>query len=221
MTGSILKFFQEGGNVMLVNLGVLVLAFSVVAERLYALLLKLRLDEKKFLAAIETFVNAGNFDRAVKLCGEHPGVPAAAVVKSALSAAGSGSQAVAAAIDESILEVKPAVQKRAGILWGIANLATLIGLVGTVFGLVEAFEAIGIAAPDQKSLLLTQGIAHAMNNTAFGLSIAVTCVAFHMVLSNLTKSVMHGVEFSAVRIENILAKRRSEVEKRDSGKARA
>jgi len=128
---------------------------------------------------------------------------------------------VAAAIDESILEVKPIVQKRAGILWGIANLATLIGLVGTVFGLVEAFEAIGVAAPDQKSILLTQGIAHAMNNTAFGLSIAVTCVFFHMILSNITKSVMHGVEFSAVRIENILSKRRVEVEKRESGKARA
>jgi biopolymer transport protein ExbB/TolQ len=218
---AIVKFFQDGGNVMLINLSVLAVAIAVVAERFYVLLFKIRLDEKKFLGAVETFVNAGNFDRALKLCGEHTGRAAASVVKAALAAAGLGGQAVAAAIDESILEVKPIVQKRAGILWGIANLATLIGLVGTVFGLVEAFEAIGVAAPDQKNILLTQGIAHAMNNTAFGLSIAVTCIFFHMILSNITKSVMHGVEFSAVRIENVLSKRRVEVEKRESGKARA
>jgi biopolymer transport protein ExbB/TolQ len=102
----------------------------------------------------------------------------------------------------------PQVTRRSGILWGIANLATLIGLVGTVYGLIQSFAAVGLAAPDQKSVLLTEGIAHAMANTFFGLSIAVTCVFFHMILSVLVKNVMDGVDHSAVRIENILAKRR-------------
>jgi biopolymer transport protein ExbB/TolQ len=80
-----------------------------------------------------------------------------------------------------------------------------------VYGLIESFDAIGNAAPDQKSILLTQGIAHAMSNTFFGLAIAVTCVFFHMILTVVTKNILDSLEHSAVRIENILAKRRAAV----------
>jgi biopolymer transport protein ExbB/TolQ len=109
--------------------------------------------------------------------------------------------------------------KRSGILWAIANIATLVGLVGTVFGLIQAFAALAFAAPDQKSALLTQGIAHAMNNTAFGLSIALLCIFFHMILSLLTRGLLENLDHSAVRIENILAKRRLQAGGREGGAA--
>ena len=101
----------------------------------------------------------------------------------------------------------PAITKRAGVLFGIANLATLIGLVGTVFGLIESFESISLAAPDKKSEMLTSGIAHAMSNTAFGLSFATFCVGCHMVLSGMARGLMQSVEHAGLRTENLLARR--------------
>ena len=210
------QFFHDGGDLMWVNVFVMVFALAVVAERLFVLLFRMRFNDKKFVIAIEKLVMAGNIDRAIKLCLANDGPPVPRVVRSALVSARLGAGPVAAAIDESMMEVMPNITKRAGILWAIANLATLVGLVGTVFGLIQSFAAIGIAAPDQKSIMLTQGIAHAMSNTAFGLSIAVTCVFFHMILSLLTKNTMTSVELSAVRVENILARRRMEMGGRDA-----
>jgi biopolymer transport protein ExbB len=212
---NIAQLFRDGGALMWVNLAVLIFALAIVTDRLFVLLFRLRINDKAFLSAIEKFVMAGSFDRAVKLCQSHEGAAVPRVVRAALVNARMGGAAVTAAVEESVMEVMPQVTRRAGILWGIANLATLIGLVGTVFGLIESFAAIGLAAPDQKSVLLTQGIAHAMSNTAFGLSIAVTCVFFHMIIAMLTKNVIDGVEHAAVKIENILAKRRLEAGARD------
>lgn len=214
---SIAQLFRDGGSLMWVNLFVLIFAMAIVSERLFVLLFRLRINEKTFLGAIEKLVMAGNFDRAIKLCTSQEGAAVPRVVRNALVNARMGGAAVTAAIDEGMTEVMPQVTRRAGILWGIANLATLIGLVGTVYGLIQAFAAVSLAQPDQKSVLLTQGIAHAMANTFFGLAIAVTCVFFHMVLTVLTKNVLDGVEHSAIKIENILARRRLASGGRESG----
>jgi biopolymer transport protein ExbB/TolQ len=205
---SIAQLFRDGGSLMWVNLFVLIFALAVVSERLFVLLFRLRINDKAFITAVEKLVMAGNFDRAIKLCTTQEGAAVPRVVRAALVNARLGGAAVAASIDEAMTEVVPQVTRRAGILWGIANLATLIGLVGTVWGLIESFAAVALVSPDQKSVKLTEGIAHAMANTFFGLAIAVTCVFFHMFLSVLVKNVMDGLEHSAIRIENILAKRR-------------
>lgn len=205
---SIAELFRDGGTLMWVNLFVLVYALATASERMFVLVFRLRINDKAFLAGIEKLVAANNLDRAIKLCSSYEGAAVPRVVRAALLNAQLGGSAIASAIDESMTEIMPQVTRRAGILWGVANLATLIGLVGTVYGLISSFAAVGLAAPDQKSILLTQGIAHAMANTFFGLAIAVTCVFFHMILSVLTKNVMDGVEHASVRIENILARRR-------------
>jgi len=218
---SIAQLFRDGGSLMWVNLFVLIFALAVVSERLFVLLFRLRINDKAFITAVEKLVMAGNFDRAVKLCTTQEGAAVPRVVRAALVNARLGGAGVAASIDESMTEVVPQVTRRAGILWGIANLATLIGLVGTVWGLIESFAAVALVSPDQKSVKLTEGIAHAMANTFFGLAIAVTCVFFHMFLTVLVKNVMDGLEHSAIRIENILAKRRLATGGREGASASA
>jgi biopolymer transport protein ExbB/TolQ len=213
------QLFRDGGALMWVNLVVFVFALSIVTERLFILMFRLRINEKAFISAVEKLVMAGNFDRAIKLCSNHEGAAVPRVVRAGLVNARLGASAVGSAVEEAVSEVMPQVTRRAGILWGVANLATLIGLVGTVFGLIQAFAAISLAAPDQKSTLLTEGIAHAMSNTAFGLSIAVTCVFFHMLIAAVTKGVIEGIEHSSIRIENILARRRMEAGTRDQAPA--
>jgi biopolymer transport protein ExbB len=219
--GQLATLFKDGGSLMYINLAVWVIAMAVVSERLYVLSFRLRINEKTFIAAVEKLVMAGNFDRAIKLCTSQESAAVPRVVRSALVSARHGGAAVSSSIDESVAEVMPQVTKRAGLLWGIANLATLIGLVGTVYGLILAFEAVGQAAPDQKSILLTNGISHAMANTFFGLGIAVQCVFFHMILSIVTKNVLDSVEVSAVKIENILSRRRIASGGRETGQPAA
>lgn len=213
---SVAKFFHDGGNLMYLNVAILVFGLAVVSERLYMMLFRLRVNTKVFMTEVEKLVNAGNFDKAIKLCGSVEGAAVPQVVRAALVNARLGGPAVTAAVEETMLEVQPLVMKRSGILWAIANIATLVGLVGTVFGLIQAFAALSFASPDQKSALLTQGIAHAMNNTAFGLSIALVCIFFHMILSLLTRSVLEGLDHSAVKMENILSRRRLQSGGRDT-----
>lgn len=210
------QMFRDGGLMMWVNLAVFVFAMAIVAERMFILMFRLRIDDDAFLSAVEKLVMAGNFERAIKMCQTYEGAAVPRVVRAGLSNAKLGSGAVSASLEEAMSEVVPRVTRRAGVLWGIANLATLIGLVGTVFGLIQSFAAISLAAPDQKSTMLTEGIAHAMSNTAFGLTIAVVCIFFHMLIAAATKGVLEAIEHSSIRIENILARRRLETETRDA-----
>jgi biopolymer transport protein ExbB len=212
---SIAKLFHDGGSLMWVNLFVLLFSLAVVSERLFVLLFRLRINARSFLSAIEKLVMAGNFERAIKVCTTQEGAAVPRVVRSALVNARMGGAAVSAAVDEAMSEVTPQITRRSGILWGLANLATLIGLVGTVWGLIEAFGAVSLASPDEKATMLTDGIAHAMANTFFGLAIAVTCVFFHMLLSAMVKNVLDNLDHAAIRIENIVARRRMATGGRD------
>jgi biopolymer transport protein ExbB len=206
----IVEFIKEGGPFMYVNMFVLTFALAVIAERLFVVFFRLRISDRDFLDAVEKQLQAGNMDKAIKLCQLAPNAPLARVTKHALQNVKYGPAAIASAIDEAMLESLPAVRKRIEMLWSIANVATLIGLIGTITGLIGAFAAVALASPDQKSTLLTKGISEAMNNTAFGLSIAVTCIIAHMVLSNATKKISEGTEFGAVKVENILSRLRQQ-----------
>lgn len=215
-----IKFIQDGGPFMFVNMGTLIFALAVIAERFFIVYFRLRISDKDFLDAIEKQLQAGNMEKALKLCQLKPDAPLAKVTKSALSAVKFGGAAVASAIDEAMLEALPAVRKRIEMLWSIANIATLIGLIGTITGLIGAFAAVALASPDQKSALLTKGISEAMNNTAFGLSIAVACILAHMFLSATTKKIAEGTEYGAVKIENILTRLRQQSTQRDQAAKR-
>jgi biopolymer transport protein ExbB len=218
---SITQLFHDGGSLMWVNLFVLLFALAVVSERLFVLLFRLRINARSFLSAIEKLVMAGNFERAIKVCTTQEGAAVPRVVRSALVNARMGGAAVSSAVDEAMTEVTPQITRRGGILWGLANLATLIGLVGTVWGLIEAFAAVSLASPDEKATMLTEGIAHAMSNTFFGLAIAVTCVFFHMIISAMVKNVLDGLDHAAIRIENIIARRRMATGGRDAAQTGA
>src|SRR5439155_222806 len=86
-------------------------------------------------------------------------------------------------------------------------IATLLGLIGTITGLIGTFKSLGAASPEQKQLLLSKGISEAMNNTAFGLGIAVTCIVAHLMLTSKSKAMIEEIEFNALKLENMLARK--------------
>jgi biopolymer transport protein ExbB len=207
MIHKVAEFFQQGGPVMFVNLIVSAVAMAIVIERFVVLAFKLNLNAGPFMDQIQKLVISGNVDKAVKLCGAAPNAALSKVVRAGLTRSSRGEQEVARALEEAVLEVTPAISKRIGSLWSLANIATLVGLVGTIWGLIQTFASLGAASPEMKQVMLSNGISEAMNNTALGLSIAVVCIIFHLALSSKSKAMVEEVEYNALKLENLLARR--------------
>ncbi len=207
MIQTLAEFFKEGGPFMFVNVATSAVAIAIIVERVVVLAFRLNLNAPPFMEQIQKLVLAGNVDRAVKLCAAAPTAALAKVVKAGLSRANRGEQEVARALEEAVLEVSPMVTKRIQPLWSLANVATLVGLIGTITGLIGTFKSLGAASPEMKQVMLSKGISEAMNNTAFGLTIAVVCIVAHLLLSSKAKAMIEEIEYSALKLENLLSRR--------------
>jgi biopolymer transport protein ExbB/TolQ len=207
MIQTLAEFFKEGGPFMFVNVATSAVAIAIIFERVVVLAFRLNLNAPPFMEQVQKLVLAGNLERAVKLCAAAPNAALARVIKAGLSRANRGEQEVARALEEAVLEVTPLVGKRIQPLWSLANVATLVGLIGTITGLIGTFKSLGAASPEMKQVMLSKGISEAMNNTAFGLTIAVVCIVAHLLLSSKSKAMIEEIEFSALKLENLLSRR--------------
>jgi len=197
--------FKHNPWFLLANCVVSAIVLVIVIERASFQVSRYRVNSKEFFAQIKKLVSAGNIDRAIKLC-DASDYPILQLVKSGLTHANKGADEIDAALSEKLSELKPAVEKRIGSLWSLANIATLIGLIGTVSGLINTFSAIGAPGLSQadKQRMLSNGIAEAMYNTAFGLAIAVVCMIAHVLLHTRSKNIQHDLESTTERVFNLL-----------------
>ncbi|MFP6683386.1 MAG: MotA/TolQ/ExbB proton channel family protein [Polyangiaceae bacterium] len=196
---------KENPFFIVCNMIVSAVVITIVIERFAFQQGKYRVNSKEFFAQIKKLVVNGNIDRAIKLC-DASDYPILQLVKSGLTHANKGADEIDAALSEQLSALKPQVEARIPALWSLANIATLIGLVGTVMGLINAFNAIGGTemSAAEKQALLTAGIAEAMINTFFGLSIAIICMIFHLVLHGRQKNIVHDLESTTERVFNLL-----------------
>ena len=114
------------------------------------------------------------------------------------------------AMDESLLEIVPRMEKRTHYLSALANIGMLIGLLGTIIGLIHAFASVAQANPAEKAELLAAAISVAMNNTASGLVVAITLLLAHMFLEAKTTSLIDSLEIAAVKFLNSVTERHAE-----------
>ncbi len=198
-------FFRDGGPFMFVNLIACAVAVAIIVDRLVALGFRLNVDAGPFMHKVLEDVRAGRVGAAEKFAAAADKAPLASVVRAGLAAHGRGED-VSGAMEEAVLEATPVVSKRIASLWSLANIATLLGLIGTITGLIGTFKSLGAASPEMKQLMLSRGISEAMNNTAFGLGIAVTCIVAHLMLTSKSKSMIEEIEAGALKIENALAR---------------
>ncbi len=203
----VIEFFHDGGPFLYINMFWLAAAIAVTVERVVTLFFRYNLNAAPFMEQITKLVMAGNPDRAVRLCGAAPNAPLAKVVRAGLTRANRGEIEVAKAIEESTLENVPHINARIPWLWSLANIATLVGLVGTVFGLINTFRSLGDVPAEQKQALLSKGISEAMYNTFFGLTIAVLCIIAHLFLNSYAKKMIESIELQAMKLENLLGRR--------------
>jgi len=196
----------HGGIFPYLNIISTALAFAIIIERTIALF-RYSISGEPFMNQLVRLVREGQIDRAVKLCSAAPNSVLARVMKAGLQRSNHGEAEIAAAMEETMLEVNPMVSKRIPSLFPLANIATLIGLIGTISGLIKSFAALSSASPEQKAQILAVGISEAMYNTAFGLLIAVTCIAAQLWLGNKAKHMLEEIEYNAIQLENLLARR--------------
>lgn len=204
-SSQLFEAFKHNPTFMVMNLCCSAIVLTIVIERFVFQMTRYRVNSKEFFAQIKKLVSAGNIDRAIKLC-EASDYPILQLVKSGLTHANKGESEIDAALSEKLGELKPAAEKRVGALWSLANIATLIGLLGTVSGLIATFSAIaapGLSSAD-KQRMLSNGIAEAMYNTALGLGIAVFCMITHILLHTRAKAIQHDLEGTMERTFNLL-----------------
>jgi len=202
---SLMDAIKHNPIFLLVNLAVSAVVITIIVERAAFQLRRYSVNSREFFGQVKKLVVAGNIDRAIKLC-EASDYPVLQLVKAGLTHANKGPDEIDAALSEKLAELKPAIEKRIAALWSLANIATLVGLVGTVFGLIRTFGAIaaqGLSQAD-KQRMLSNGIAEAMYNTAFGLVIAVICMMAHVVLHTRSKGYTHDLETITERVFNLL-----------------
>jgi len=205
MLQTISEVIKKGGPFMVMNIICLAVVVAIVIERAIYFLGRGHINSKAFLEQIKRLLAANNIDRAKKLC-EATSAPVARVAKAGLARVHKGEAAVAQAIEETMVDVTPEIKVRIGALWSLANVATLIGLLGTVSALITIFRAVGSPAvkPQEKQTMLSNGISEAMYNTAIGLFIAVLCMVAHLILAAAAKRVVGDLESFSLRLENML-----------------
>jgi biopolymer transport protein ExbB/TolQ len=196
--------YERLGWPFFVNIFISIIVLATIAERVIFLFTKFRINNKELLAQVRKLVQAGNIDRAVKLC-EAGDSPVFRVFRAGLMQVNRGEEAVVVAIEEQMMDVEPMVEKRINTLWSLANIATLFGLLGTILGLIHTFGALdSVTDPGQRQQALARGISEAMNNTALGLGIAVACMTAHLLINEWKKRILGDLELNVSKLQNLL-----------------
>jgi biopolymer transport protein ExbB/TolQ len=180
--GDLLKNIVDAGVAGFVISGLGFFALALIFERGKALFFDMKIDTKKFFEQVQALVRNDKIEDAIKLCSGNKKAPVTHVVKKVLEKADRDREQIREAADISVAEVVPKLTQRLGYLAMISNVATLIGLLGTIQGLIMSFNAVSFADPAQKQTLLAQGISMAMNTTALGLTVAIPVMIIYAFL---------------------------------------
>ena len=207
--GAIAKFFQDGGLFIYPIALVFAIGVAITIERWFFLKKEKLINQKAF----EDFLPLLRTDDHDKmtLFTRDCTAPVARMIGCGLDMMKVTRQRadVEQAMSEGIMETVPRLEERTGYLSVLANVATLLGLLGTIIGLIAAFTAVANADPAEKSKLLSLSISVAMNTTAFGLIAAIPLLVAHAVLTNKTNKIVSSIEMAGVKFLNVMTLNRA------------
>ncbi len=201
---SVASFYKEGGEFMHLILAAGVAIIAIVAERTIVILGAGAVNSRKLTDDLVSAVGRGDLAgaRNLSLLSKTP----VARVAQAILMAGPGDEArLQSAADDAATLVLPPLSKRLAHLNMLANVATLLGLLGTIFGLMIAFSSVSAADPAQRSAFLAVGISQALNTTAFGLLVAVPTLLLHGWLSSMVEGIADQVDDMSIRLSRAIA----------------
>ncbi len=206
------EILNNGGTFMYIILSVSVVAFAIFCERASFLYLRLKLNVdgayQRVLAALEAY----NYKGALEECAKIERHPLGRILKAGLLKSDKRDKEIELAMEERILAEIPLVKARVNYLTLFANISTLLGLLGTILGLITAFQGVSSASEAAKQEILARGISVAMLTTAFGLVVAIPCLAGYYVLNNRGDHLIDKFEEKALGLLNVLTSLKRERE---------
>ena len=206
----IVRFFRGGGEFMFPIAVVLVIGLAIAIER-WIYLTRVSAKNRTLWNEIVPMLSQGNFRQVVQITSKSESA-IGHILNYGLARiqAARRRDDIEKAMEESLMEVVPKLEKRTHYLATFANLATLLGLLGTVIGLINAFSAVAVVNPAEKANLLSASISVAMNCTAFGLMTAVPLLLIHALLQTKTTELIDSLEMASVKFLNAVTERRPE-----------
>ena len=206
MMDTTIRFFQQGGIFMYPIALVLLLGLAITLERLIYLSSVRRSNRRAYDKGILPLLRKRDYRGAQKLAIQSE-TAIATIMSSGLSRLLNNHprEDIEYAMEEGLMEVLPRLEKRTQYLATLANVATLLGLLGTIIGLIAAFTAVANADPAEKATLLSQSISVAMNTTAFGLMTAIPLLLLHAWLQTRTNEIVDSFEMAGVKFLNIIS----------------
>lgn len=203
MTG-IIRFFQDGG-IFMFPIGVILIVGSAIVIERFIYLGHAKRSNRAAFDRILAMLQKRDYQGALNV-GKASDAPVSKIISAGLMrmAQSSRREDIESAMEEGVMEAVPRLERRTGYLATLANVATLLGLLGTISGLSEAFGAVANADPSEKAAMLSASIAVAMNATAFGLFTAIPLLLSHSVIQSRTLEIIDSLEMAGVKCLNIL-----------------
>jgi biopolymer transport protein ExbB/TolQ len=202
--------FNEGGPFMWVILVVLAVACAIVIERIIFYFILCNINGARLMADVAKALNSNKVDEAKKIAGRSS-APISRLFQIALERFGQGMSIddIQESVDEAAIKELPRMSQRLNYLSLFANIATLLGLLGTIAGLQVSFTSLVAVEAAKKATMLAQGISQAMNTTAFGLIVAVPCMILYTMFYNKQQALTRDLDESVVRLLNYMKKKKT------------
>jgi len=207
-TGQFVKFvvagFQSTGSQM--QWGILLCmcaGFALCIERVWYLYIKCGRGGGGFMAGIGKYIKQGDYAKALQYA-KGNNTPLGKTIAAILENRGKGTKAINKAVEEVLLTETPKVQRNLAFMAVIANIATLLGLMGTIYGLMVSFDAIANVPAAQRAAALANGIAFAMSTTLFGLITAVPILLVQGLLIRKSDKIVEEIDEKSTKLTNIV-----------------
>ena len=200
--------YQKGGPFMHFIALTFAFAIAFIIERMLRLFATYYVDGTSFMFEVQKYILANDLDGAIRLCNGAGKAALPRVIKAGLQRASRDEAQIQNAIDAASLEVVPKLEKRLNYLALIANIATLLGLLGTITGLIHSFAALAAADAAKRQEILANGISEAMNCTAFGLIVAISTMIMHSVLTSRATRIIEDIDEFGVKLLDLLSARK-------------
>ncbi len=204
---SLIGFFASGGVFMIPILLVFAVGVAIAVER-YVTLTMVTNQNQAVWEQVQPLLTNGDFEEARDLTSNDEST-ISRVLNMGLSLQGAvrRREDIEIAMEESMMEIVPRLEKRTPYVALASSIATLLGLLGTIMGLIQAFTAVANANPAEKADLLSASISVAMNTTAFGLMVAIPLLITHAILTSKTGDIVDSLEMASVKALNVFSKR--------------
>lgn len=203
-----LELIKSGEPFLFANMLVLMVGIALSAQRFHSLWMKYGGSVDEMLRQVLGFVEAGSYAKAIQVCGEKDH-PLHAIFKSALTRANRSEREIRRAVEATASEVIPTVRKGTAYMPQLSNMATLLGLIGTIRGLIESFAGMESGDAAARQAALSKGIAIAFYNTYFGLVVAVVIIAAYMVILGRQNKVIAQMEYGSSKLVDALLLRQA------------